>query len=104
MAAKSKASRASNGSIDPQQEEETWRKDAAHLSYEEALQAADLLLSHLQNDTLPLSELERAHRRGKIYLEHCQTLLAQVEQSVQELDPETMMPQTHDKKEADASP
>ena len=34
-----------------------WRKDAEALSYEEALQAADLLLHQLQNDSTPLAEL-----------------------------------------------
>jgi len=77
-----------------ERELEEWRDDASRLSYEESLQAADLLLSHLQNDGVPIAELERAHRRGQIYLERCSTLLDQVEQSVQELDPDTMTVQT----------
>ena len=35
-----------------------WRKDAQSLSYEEALQAADLLLNQLQSDTIPLADLQ----------------------------------------------
>ena len=73
-----------------QRENDQWREDAAGLSYEESLQAADLLLNQLQNDAIPLAELDRAHRRGQIYLEHCRSLLNQLEQTVQELDSETM--------------
>jgi exodeoxyribonuclease VII small subunit len=81
----------SDPSPDPREQENAqWRQDVAKLSYEEALQAADLLLSHLQNDAIPLAELERAHRRGQIYLEHCHALLSQLEQSVLELDSDTM--------------
>ncbi|EAU74930.1 exodeoxyribonuclease VII small subunit [Synechococcus sp. RS9916] len=70
-----------------------WRKDAQSLSYEEALQAADLLLNQLQSDTIPLADLQQTYQRGQIYLEHCETLLAAVEQSVLTLDPDTMTSQ-----------
>ena len=71
-----------------------WRKDAETLSYEEALQAADLLLHQLQSDTLPLADLQQTHQRAQIYLEHCDALLGKVEQNVLELDPETMTTST----------
>ena len=32
---------------------EAWRKDAEGLSYEEAMQALDLLLAELQSDSVP---------------------------------------------------
>jgi len=67
-----------------------WRKDAEGLSYEEALQAADLLLHQLQNDSTPLAELQQTYQRGQIYLERCESLLQVVEQSVLQLDPDTM--------------
>ena len=35
---------------------EEWRRDAEALSYEEALQAVDLLLADLQSDTVPLAD------------------------------------------------
>ena len=70
-----------------------WRKDAQSLSYEEALQAADLLLNQLQSDTIPLADLQQTYQRGQIYLERCETLLAAVEQSVLTLDPDTMTTQ-----------
>ena len=67
-----------------------WRKDAESLSYEEALQAADLLLHQLQSDTIALAELQQTHQRAQIYLERCDALLTSVEQSVLELDPDAM--------------
>ena len=69
---------------------EGWRKDAAGLSYEEAMQALDLLLAELQNDTVPLAELQQRVLHGEVYLNRCQTLLDSVEQSIVELDPKTL--------------
>ena len=69
---------------------EGWRKDAADLNYEEALQALDLLLAELQNDSVPLAELQQRVLHGEVYLNRCQTLLDSVEQSIVELDPKTL--------------
>ena len=69
-----------------------WQQDAEHLSYEEALVALDLLLSELQNDAVPMAELQQHYRRGEIYLDHCEALLNTLEQSVVELDPDTLEP------------
>ena len=69
---------------------ESWRKDASNLNYEEALQALDLLLAELQNDSVPLAELQQRVLHGEVYLNRCQTLLDSVEQSIVELDPKTL--------------
>ena len=69
---------------------ESWRKDASNLNYEEALQALDLLLAELQNDSVPLAELQQRVLHGEVYLNRCQTLLDSVEQSIVELDPTTL--------------
>ena len=69
---------------------EAWRKDAEGLSYEEAMQALDLLLAELQNDSVPLADLQQKVLHGEVYLSHCQTLLDSVEQSIVELDPTTL--------------
>ena len=67
-----------------------WRKDADGLNYEEAMQALDLLLAELQNDSVPLAELQQRVLHGEVYLNRCQTLLDSVEQSIVELDPKTL--------------
>ncbi|WP_392346765.1 exodeoxyribonuclease VII small subunit [Parasynechococcus sp.] len=66
-----------------------WRNEAEGLSYEEAMQALDLLLAELQNDSVPLAELQQKVLHGEVYLSRCQTLLDSVEQSIVELDPTT---------------
>ena len=68
----------------------TWRKDAEALNYEEALQALDLLLAKLQDESLPLSELQSSHQRAEIYLSRCEQLLSETEQNVLQLDPQTL--------------
>ena len=69
---------------------EAWRKGAETLSYEEAIQALDLLLAELQNDSVPLADLQQKVLHGEVYLNRCQSLLDSVEQSIVELDPTTL--------------
>ncbi len=69
---------------------EAWRKDAETLSYEEAIQALDLLLAELQNDSVPLADLQQKVLHGEVYLSRCQSLLDSVEKSIVELDPTTL--------------
>ena len=69
---------------------ETWRKDAETLNYEEAVQALDLLLAELQNDSVPLADLQQKVLHGEVYLNRCQSLLDSVEQAIVELDPTTL--------------
>ena len=68
----------------------TWTKEADALTYEEAFQALDLLLVKLQDDSLPLADLQSSHQRAEIYLQRCQALLNGVEQSVLKLNPDTL--------------
>ena len=68
----------------------TWTKEADALTYEEAFQALDLLLVKLQDDALPLADLQSSHQRAEIYLQRCQALLSEVEHSVLELNPNTL--------------
>ena len=69
---------------------EVWRKDAEDLSYEETMQALDLLLAELQKDSVPLADLQQKVLHGEVYLSRCQNLLNSVEQSIIELDPTTL--------------
>ena len=72
-----------------------WRKDAEALSYEEAIQALDLLLAELQNDSVPLADLQQKVLHGEVYLSRCQSLLDSVEQAIVELDPTTLKATTN---------
>ena len=69
---------------------DAWRKDAEGLNYEEAMQALDLLLAELQNDSVPLADLQQKVLHGEVYLSRCQSLLDSSEQSIVELDPTTL--------------
>ena len=71
-----------------------WRGEAADLSYEEALQALDLLLAELQSDAVPLADLQKTILHGEVYLDRCSTLLESVEHAVVQLNPETLTPET----------
>ena len=77
----------------PKDPRKQWRKDAESLSYEESLQAADLLLTELQGDNIPLAQLQETYQRGQIYLEHCDHLLESTAQQILQLDPATMTTQ-----------
>ncbi|HGY5534054.1 MAG TPA: exodeoxyribonuclease VII small subunit [Prochlorococcus sp.] len=70
--------------------QEQWRQDSESLSYEESLQALDLLLVQLQNENVPVEELQGSYLHGKIYLEHCEALLNSVEQNVLQLDADSL--------------
>ena len=71
-----------------------WRKQAEGLNYEEALQALVLLLTRLQDESLPLSELQSSYQRAEIYLNRCEQLLSETEQNFLQLDPETLTTET----------
>ncbi len=75
-----------------------WRRDAEALNYEEALQALDLLLAKLQDEALPLSELQSSHQRAEIYLSRCEQLLSETEQNVLKLDPKTLNTETFEQR------
>ena len=69
---------------------EAWRKDAEGLSYEEAMQALDLLLAELHNDSIPLADMQQKVLHGEVYLSRCQSVLDSVAQSIVYLDPATL--------------
>ena len=69
-----------------------WREDASGLSYEEALQALDLILTELQDDAVPMADLQRQVLHGQVYLDHCESLLKTMEEAVVQLDPDTLEP------------
>ena len=81
--------------IDPKA---AWQNDAETLNYEEALQALDLLLAKLQDESLPLSELQSSHQRAEIFLSRCERLLSETEQNVLQLDPETLTTETFEQR------
>ena len=68
-----------------------WKKHISELSYEEASQALDLILAELQNDSVPIADLQNRVLHGEVVLDHCEALLKTVEQAVLQLDPDSMI-------------
>ena len=68
-----------------------WKKDISGLSYEEATQALDLILAELQSDSVPIADLQDRVLHGEVMLDHCEALLRSVEQSVLQLDPDSLI-------------
>ena len=68
-----------------------WKKDIAGLTYEEATQALDLILADLQSDSVPIADLQDRVLHGEVVLDHCEALLRSVEQSVLQLDPDSLI-------------
>jgi exodeoxyribonuclease VII small subunit len=68
-----------------------WKKDISGLSYEEATQALDLILAELQSDSVPIADLQDRVLHGEVVLDHCEALLRSVEQSVLQLDPDSLI-------------
>jgi exodeoxyribonuclease VII small subunit len=68
-----------------------WKKDISGLTYEEATQTLDLILAELQSDSVPIADLQDRVLHGEVVLDHCETLLRSVEQSVLQLDPDSLI-------------
>ncbi len=65
---------------------EEFKSKLSTLSYEESLNSFDDVLKNLQSDHVAVEDLQAYYLRGNLYLEHCESLLKQVEQEVVELD------------------
>ena len=70
------------------------RQNAGSLSYEESLKRLDAILSNLQDENLPLTNLQHSYLEAKIYLEHCEFLLNTIEQEVVNIEPEDLIEST----------
>ena len=68
-----------------------WKKEISGLTYEEATQALDLILAELQSDSVPIADLQNRVWYGEVVLDHCEALLKTVEQSVLQLDPDSLI-------------
>ena len=68
-----------------------WKKDISGLTYEEATQTLDLILAELQSDSVPIADLQDRVLHGEMVLDHCEALLRSVEQSVLQLDPDSLI-------------
>ena len=68
-----------------------WKKDISGLTYEEETQSLNLILAELQCDSVPIADLQDRVLHGEMVLDHCEALLRSVEQSVLQLDPDSLI-------------
>ena len=66
------------------------RLEIHEMSYEEALNKLDNLLNEMQNEHIPVQDLQRQYIRGRIYLERCEELLKHIEQEIIDLNSDTL--------------
>ena len=67
-----------------------WKKEIEALSYEESIELLESILVNLQDDNISLDNIQNNYIRGNILLKHCQNLLENVEQEVQEISLEKL--------------
>ena len=65
---------------------EKLRYEISGLSYQESLDKLDFILQKLQHDEVLVEDLQRQYLEGKLYLEHCESLLNKVQQEVIEMN------------------
>ncbi len=68
------------------------KREICSLNYEECLKALDLILEELQNENVPLEHMHKYYLKGKVCIEHCETLLDITEQEILELDSDSLEP------------
>ena len=57
-----------------------------NITYEEAIEKIDAILTDMQNEDVPLDKLQEYYILGNIYIERCQDLLDKFEQEIIEID------------------
>ena len=69
---------------------EILKKEIKNLSYEESLEALDLILGNIQDDNISLDQIQINYLRGHMLLKHCEELLQFVEQEINEINPDSL--------------
>ncbi len=65
-------------------------EEILNMSYEESIDSLDSILSKLQQENTPLNDLEEIYDQGRLYLDHCEKLLSNLEQKIITLDTEEL--------------
>ena len=58
----------------------------SNLSYEESIKQLDVILNHMQEESLPVEQLKISYYKANKLIEHCETLLENVEQEIIEIN------------------
>lgn len=78
-------------------------KDIAEMSYDQAIQETEKILSQLEQDELPIDSVLSQSRRVVALIAHCRSKMKEVGEEVQEILKELREEQSSSKKVADES-
>ena len=59
--------------------------DLDNLSYEDALEELEKIMTNLQEDSVHLTDMRELYIKGKLYLNYCISLLEDFEQEINEI-------------------
>tara|TARA_Y100001968_G_scaffold78340_1_gene69619 strand:- start:442 stop:687 length:246 start_codon:yes stop_codon:yes gene_type:complete len=66
---------------------ESFKKDIKKLSYEEAIELLETILTNVQDENISLDKIQINYVKGQLLLKHCEELLQVVEQEINEINP-----------------
>tara|TARA_Y100001968_G_C19193294_1_gene636249 strand:- start:75 stop:365 length:291 start_codon:yes stop_codon:yes gene_type:complete len=66
------------------------KNDIMKLSYEESIEALENILKNVQDENISLDNIQNNYLKGHILLKHCEELLQNVEQEINEINPESL--------------
>lgn len=78
-------------------------KDITEMSYDQAIQETEKILSQLEQDELPIDSVLSQSRRVVALIAHCRSKMKEVSEEVQEILKELREEQSSSKKVADES-
>ena len=67
---------------------EIFKKDINKLNYEESIFELEKILNNVQDDNISLDKIQENYIKGHLLLKHCEELLQNVEQEINEINPE----------------
>ena len=67
---------------------EELRSEVLKMTYEESLNALDKIINDFQTDSILLDDLQKFYIKANLYLEHCESLLENLEQEIIHIEPE----------------
>ena len=80
----------SKGKTDIKKNIEIFKKDIKKFSYEESIEALEVILANVQDESISLDKIQDNYIKGHILLKHCEQLLQFVEQEINEINPENL--------------
>ena len=69
---------------------ENLKKEIKQFSYEESMDALEIILADVQNENISLDKIQDNYIKGHLLLKHCEELLQFVEQEINEINPNNL--------------